>query len=447
MYAELDKLRIDRAFKRTDGPSPWVKWMILAGVVLGALLGAVSLLWHLADGAIEVEVQRVQVMGQRPAEAVGVLLNATGYIVTAHKIQVAPKVNGRVVQVLVGKGQQVQHGQVLVRLEDDEYRAQLQQARGQFQAAQARLQEALHGARPEEIAQARANVQEVRADLENARLQLQRTQQLIAKGLVARVALDDAQARYNSLTARVQALEKAYTLVRLGPRQEQIDSLRGQVEQARGQVAYAETQLQNTVIQAPVAGTILERNVENGEFVTTGFVGERGAKGYVVSLANLQDLQVELDISQNDFAKLGPQQRASVTTDAYPERTYAGSIVEVAPEANRQKATVQVKVQILRPDAYLRPEMNASVAFIAEEQRESSEPFTRSTLSIPSSAVRHGAVFLCVDGRAARYAVKTGPASGTTVQVVEGLHGGEALIVNPPASLQDGSRVRQKGAL
>ncbi len=166
-----------------------------------------------------------------------------------------------------------------------------------------------------------------------------------------------------------------------------------------------------------------------------------------MSLADLQDLQVELDISQNDFAKLGPQQRASVTTDAYPERTYAGYIVEVAPEANRQKATVQVKVQILRPDAYLRPEMNASVAFIAEEQLASSEQYTRPTISIPSSAVRHGAVFLFVDGRAVRYAVKTGPSSGTAVQAVEGLHGGEALIVNPPASLQDGSRVRQKGVL
>src|SRR5262245_34714548 len=447
MHAELDKLRIDRAFKQTDGPSPRVTWVLLAGVVLGALLGVAYRLWHLANGAMEIEVQRVQMTGRRPAETVNVLLNATGYVVAAHKIQVAPKVNGRVAQVLVGKGQQVQHGQVLVRLEDDDYRAQLQQASGQLQAAQARLQEALHGARPEEIAQAQANVQEVRADLENARLQLQRAQQLIDKGLVARVVLDDAQARYNSLTARVQALEKAYALVRLGPRQEQIDNLRGQVEQARGQVAYWETQLQNTVIQAPVAGTILERNVEKGEFVTTGFVGERGAKGYVVSLADLQDLQVELDISQNDFAKLGPQQRASVTTDAYPDRTYAGSIVEVAPEANRQKATVQVKVQILRPDTYLRPEMNASVAFMAEEQQASSEPFTRPSISIPSSAVRHGAVFLFVDGRAVRYAVKTAPLSGTAVLVVEGLYGGEALIVNPPASLQDGSRVRQKGAL
>src|SRR5262249_6588269 len=167
MHAELDKLRIDRAFKRTDGPSPRVKWVMLAGVVLGALLGATYLLWYLANGVIEVDVQRVQATERRPAEAVSVLLNATGYIVAAHKIQVAQKVNGRVAQVLVGKGQQVQHGQILVRLEDDEYRAQLQQASGQLQAAQARLQEALHGARPEEIAQAQANVQEVRADLQN----------------------------------------------------------------------------------------------------------------------------------------------------------------------------------------------------------------------------------------------------------------------------------------
>ena len=97
--------------------------------------------------------------------------------------------------------------------------------------------------------------------------------------------------------------------MKLGPRQEQIDALRGQVEQARGAVAFAQTNLDNTIIRAPVTGTILERNVEKGEFVTTGFVGDKGAKGYVVSLADLNDLEVELDISQNDFAKLHPKQR------------------------------------------------------------------------------------------------------------------------------------------
>jgi multidrug efflux pump subunit AcrA (membrane-fusion protein) len=103
---------------------------------------------------------------------------------------------------------------------------------------------------------------------------------------------------------KVNSLQKAYDLVHLGPRQEEIDSMRGQVEQAKGRWRYAETNLANTVIRAPVTGTILERAVEIGEFVTTSFVGDRGAKGYVVSLADLNDLEVELDISQNDFAKL-----------------------------------------------------------------------------------------------------------------------------------------------
>ena len=160
--------------------------------------------------------------------------------------------------------------------------------------------------------------------------------------------------------------QKTYELAKLGPRQEEIDSLRGQVEQAKGALAYAETNLANTVIRAPVTGTILERAVEKGEFVTTSFVGDRGAKGYVVSLADLNDLEVELDISQNDFAKLHSGQHGTITTDAFPDRKYDGFIKEISPEANRQKATVQIKVKVVQPDDYLRPEMNASVAFLAD---------------------------------------------------------------------------------
>ena len=154
---------------------------------------------------------------------------------------------------------------------------------------------------------------------------------------------------------KVNSLQKAFELVKLGPRQEEIDALRGQVDQAKGALAYAENQLANTIIRAPVTGTILERAVEKGEFVTTSFVGDRGAKGYVVSLADLNDLEVELDISQNDFAKLHSGQHGMVTTDAFPDRKYDGFIKEISPEANRQKATVQIKVKVVKPDSYLRP--------------------------------------------------------------------------------------------
>jgi HlyD family secretion protein len=211
-------------------------------------------------------------------------------------------------------------------------------------------------------------------------------------------------------------------------------------------VDFYKTQLDNTVIHAPVTGTILERAVEKGEFVTTSFVGERGAKGYVVSLADLNDLEVELDISQNDFAKLGPEQRGWVTTDAYPDRKYDGFIRQISPEANRQKATVQVKVKIVKADEYLRPDMNASVAFYSEDKAAGSAAPSKPVIVIPAGAVRDGAVFVVLDGKAVRRTVKTGAAASQGVRIEQGLIGGEDLIANPPASLKDGDRVRSRKA-
>jgi HlyD family secretion protein len=233
--------------------------------------------------------------------------------------------------------------------------------------------------------------------------------------------------------------------MRIGPRVEQIDALKGQVKEAEGRLALARTRLDGAEIRAPVTGTILERNVEIGEFVTTSFVGERGAKGYVVSLADLSDLQVELDISQNDFARLRPEQRGVVWTDAFPDRKYEGRIFEISPEADRQKATVQVKVQVLKPDEYLRPEMNANVAFVAEPKAtESGEP-ARAAITIPSSALRDGnSVFVLLDGRAVRRHVKVRQSGPRGVEVSDGLIGGEELILSPPPELEDGDKVRLK---
>jgi HlyD family secretion protein len=344
----------------------------------------------------------------------------------------------------VEKGDRVHEGDVVVRLEDDEYQAQLQQAKGQLTMIQARLDEMLNGSRPEEVAQALANVDSARADLVNARVTLERNRNLVAENVAPKQSLDDAQARYDAAVQKVNALQKTYELVKIGPRKEQIDSLRGQLEQAKGVVAYAETNLANTIIRAPVTGTILERAVEKGEFVTTSFVGDRGAKGYVVSLADLNDLEVELDISQNDFAKLHQAQHGVVTTDAFPDRKYDGYIKEISPEANRQKATVQVKVKIVKPDEYLRPEMNASVAFVSDEKPAALQTTSAKVLLVPASAVKEGAVFVVLDGKALRRVVKTGAVSPQGIRIEQGLIGGEDIIVNPPAGLKDGDKVRGK---
>ncbi|SPF56320.1 Efflux transporter, RND family, MFP subunit [Candidatus Sulfopaludibacter sp. SbA4] len=444
MDAELRNLRIDRSKRRASEPAKWATRWIVAGIAVFLLLGAWRLASDKLNAAPEVEIQRVQSISASSAPQ-GVVLNATGYIVAAHKIEVAAKVVGKVKWIGVDKGDRVKEGEVMVRLEDDEYQAQLEQAKGQIATLQAKLDEALHGSRPEEIAQALANLDSAKADLDNAKVSLDRARSQVGEGLVAKQTLDDAQSRYDSAVHKVNSLQKAYELVKLGPRQEEIDSLRGQVQQARGMLDYAETNLANTVIRAPVTGTILERAVEKGEFVTTSFVGDRGAKGYVVSLADLNDLQVELDISQNDFAKLHAGQHGMVTTDAFPDRKYDGFIKEISPEANRQKATVQIKVKILKPDEYLRPEMNSSVAFVSDQKPDTNAAVpAKPVVIVPSSAVKDGAVFVFLDGKALRRAVKTGAVSGQGVRIEQGLIGGEDLVVAPPAGLKDGDKVRRK---
>ncbi|HEY2016452.1 MAG TPA: efflux RND transporter periplasmic adaptor subunit [Bryobacteraceae bacterium] len=445
MDAELKNLQIDRTKRRSSEPSRWATRWIVAGVVVFLLLGAWRLASEKFNAAPEVEIQTVKAINAASAPQ-GVVLNATGYIVAAHKIEVAAKVVGKVKWIGVDKGDRVKEDQVMVRLEDDEYQAQLEQAKGQLANLQAKLDQALHGSRPEEVAQAQANLDSAKADLDNAKVSLERVKSQISEGLVAKQSVDDAQARYDSAVHKVNSLLKSYELVKLGPRQEEVDSLRGQVQQARGMLAYAETNLANTVIRAPVTGTILERAVEKGEFVTTSFVGDRGAKGYVVSLADLNDLEVELDISQNDFAKLHSGQHGIITTDAFPDRKYEGFIKEISPEANRQKATVQIKVKVAKPDEYLRPEMNASVAFVSDEKPAAAAraAVAKPVVIVPNSAVKDGAVFVFLDGKALRRAVKTGATSGQGVRIEDGLIGGEDLILNPPAGVKDGDKVRRK---
>ncbi len=445
MAQDLGNLRIDKSLKANAGEAKRSGRWIFAGVLLFLLAGAFAMFFG-GSKPLEVRTARaLSVTGDAGAGSPGdVVLNATGYIVAHHKIQLASKVVGKVAWIGVEKGDRVRKGQVIVRLEDDEYRAQLQQAKGNLAALEARLLELRNGSRPEEIQVAKANLEVARADLENAKVNFNRMKKLADEKVMSQQALDDARARLDSNTARVASLERTFELIRIGPRQELIQQVQGQIEQAKGQVAFYETQLSNTVIRAPVTGTILERAVEQGEFVTTSFVGERGAKGYVVSLADLNDLQVELDISQNDFGKLSMRQRGIVTTDTYKDRKWDGIIEEMSPEANRQKATVQVKVKVLNPDEFLRPEMNASVAFLADAKpkADSAGVPPKPVVVAPTAAVRGDAVFVLVNGKALRKRVKTAGSTSNGVRIEEGLIGGEDLILDPPADLKDGADVR-----
>ena len=447
MDAEIKSLRIDRSAKQTGQSSRKTGRWIFAALCLVVLTGIAWFVYARLNAAIEVETVRVRTASTNLSDGTtaATILNATGYIIAAHKIELASKVSGRVAWIGVEKGDKVKKGQPLVRLEDEEFRARVTEAVGQLNSLKAQLAALENGSRPEETARSQAELEQVRADLENARVSLSRTRTLVEQGVLSRQALDDAQARYDAQAARFRSFEKSLALIRTGPRREDIDSMRARVRQAEGSLAFAQSQLDNTVINAPISGVILERNVERGEFVTTSFASAGGAKGYVVSMADLNDLQVELDINQNDFARLGARQPAVVTTDAYRDRKYQGEIQEISPEANRQKATVQVKVKVLDPDEYLRPEMNASAAFTSKESAKAETTWgTKPLITIPTAAVRGGNVFIVVEGKAVRRQVQVAGSSPQGTTISSGLIGGEDLIVNPPADLKDGQKVRQK---
>ena len=446
-YGDLHGLRIDRSQKEPEEPK-WSKRFILAGIGALLVLGIVALAVRLFSSSIP-EVQTVRATTVNSSSSGDTVLQAAGYIVAHHTIDVNSKVTGRIAWIGVEKGDKVKAGQVLVRLEDQEFRAQVEQARGAVGMAKARLLQLQNGSRPEEIDQASANLDEARANLANAKATLERTRPLVQQGVFSRQQLDDAQAKYDAAVQHMQSLEKTYRLSKIGPRQEEIENARGALEQAQGQLAYAESQLEATQIRAPVTGTILERTAEKGELVTAQFAAAAdtgGPRGSVVTLADLTDLQVELDISQNDFAKLGPTQKAVLSTDAYPDREYKGLINEIAPMANRQKATVQVKVKVLNPDDYLRPEENANVRFLADEK---STPSTRVSpgVVVPTSAVHENGgrrlVMVAFNGRAITREVKV-LSQRSEGYVVDGLTGGEDVIVNAPADLKDGDRVKVK---
>src|SRR5262245_4001994 len=316
-HMALRTLRIERSV----GPErpAWRRRGVWLGIGVAVAAGVVFLTMPVLRSATEVQTVRATLASAGQTDS---SLVATGYIVAHHTIDVNSKVTGRVRWIGVEKGDRVTAGQVLVELEDEEFKAQRDQARGQVKAAQAYLRELRTGLLPEEIEQARNNVDEARATLTNDRTTLERTRQLAERGLVPRQQLDDAQARYDADQQRVDGLTQAYALKRRGPRLEEIQRAEGSLLQAQGQLAYAEAQLSATRIRAPVTGTILDRTAEKGEVVTSTFASAAagGPLGSVVALADLEDLQVELDVAQDQIASLHAHQRAIVTTDAYRDR-------------------------------------------------------------------------------------------------------------------------------
>jgi HlyD family secretion protein len=373
MVRDLSRLRIDRSKNSPDSSGKRL-WMLISALLAAAVL---ILGWYSFSGSVELEADPTPpepVTAVPPAEPESEIsrevLIASGYIVAHHKHELGSKVMGRVEWIGVEKGDFVRKGQLLVKLEDREYRAQLEESQAALELAKRQLEELEAGSRPEEIARAEAVLARSLADLENARLEMERHEELLAEEVVSQQELDNSLARYRMAEAAVEVARRELELLRIGPRKEKIHQARAEVARAKAALSYSQTMLDATEIRAPITGTVLRRIAEIGEMITTSFAGTTGAKSAVVALADLNDLQVELDISQKDFKRISAEHECQMIPEAYPDRQYECEIDEIAPEADRQKASIQVKVKILEPDEYLRPEMSARVIFSKKDERD-----------------------------------------------------------------------------
>src|SRR6266536_2659566 len=336
----LRSLKIDRSptpSATTKNRAPKLLLLGVAGILALLALGYVFLF----SGAKTISVASVRLESGGASQGDSVL-SASGYVVAHHKIAVGAKVMGRVAWIGVEKGDRVQQGQVLVRLEDNDFRAQVNQARANLAAAQARLDQLRAGSRPQEKLKDKAGVLQAEATLRNAEAEYERTEKLYGGGVASKSDLDRALAQRDTARALLDAARQSSAMTDIGPRPEEIRAADAQLRQMKATVDYAETQLAATEIKAPVSGTVLQRIVERGEMVSPSSFGESGARTSVVALADLSDLQIELDISQTDFSRLKMNQRAEIVPEAFPNLKYTGFIAEIAPEANRAKATVQV---------------------------------------------------------------------------------------------------------
>jgi HlyD family secretion protein len=443
----LRSLKIDRA---PAGPPPVrnrapVKLLLAVSLLLA---GAVVAYFYFFSAAKTITAAPVKVeSGVAGSSAGAVVLSASGYVVAHHKIAVGAKVMGRVAWIGVEKGDRVQAGQVLVRLEDQEFRAQVNQAKANLAAAQARLDQLRAGSRPQEKLKDKAAVAQADANLKNAEAEYDRAQRLYPAGIISKAELDRAVAQRDAARASLEAARQSSTMTDIGPRAEEISAAGAQVKQTQAALDYANTQIDATEIKAPVSGTVLERIVERGEMVSPSAVGESGAKTSVVSLADLNDLQIELDISQQDFARLKMGQRAEIIPEAYQNLKYSGFIAEIAPEANRAKATVQIKVKVENPDEQLRPEMNARVNFLTDAAATvESGGKSPARVLVPKAAVVHrdGAdfVFIVKGSRVEQRVIRLGEAAGDFYNVIDGLSGGESAAITGVDKLRDGDRVK-----
>jgi HlyD family secretion protein len=398
----LDELRIDRPPEQSSSATG--RNFLLLIIVAAAVAALAYAFWP----APLAEVRTVTVREARSGSAAGgTVLNASGYVTARRQATVSSKFTGRVTDVLIEEGMQVEEGQVLARLDDSNLQPALALAEAQMESA-------------------RRGAAETEALLTEAQLNLERSQRLVEKQLASAAELDRARAQAKSLAA-------------------QLERKQADVEVAARQVDIYRQQLEDSIIRAPFAGVVVAKNAQPGEMISPVSAGGGFTRTGIGTIVDMASLEIEIDVNEAYINRVSPGQAVVATLDAYPNWKIPCHVIAIIPTADRQRATVEVRVGFDQLDPRILPDMGVKVAF-QEAEPEAPDDAGRSGLLLPAAAVRRAQgrdyVLVVRDGRIERRAVAAEREHDGSRLVTSGLAAGEVVVIEGPPDLADGAAVK-----
>ena len=399
MERDLSQLRIDPDRRERKGPG---RRFLIPILLAGALAIAVILAIVLSRRAPVVETAAVREAGA----AQTAVLNASGYVTPRRRATVSAKVTGKIRDVFIDEGMRVAAGQVLARLDDVDAVAALRATEAEKSVAVATLEE-------------------LRVQLANARRAFERNKDLRGRDLVSQESLDNAE-------TAVASYEAQMTLA--GER----------INAAERSVGIPRQNVDNCVVRAPFAGVVVSKDAQPGEMVSPISAGGGFTRTGIATVVDMASLEVEVDVNESYIARVAPAQRVEAVLDAYPDWRIPSKVRTVIPTADRQKATVKVRISFDALDPRILPDMGVKVSFL----EGAADTAAVAPVLVPREAVRPEGdrryVFVVKDGRVERRAVSAGRERGSDIEVVAGLRRGEEVVVRSGRELRDGARVSLK---
>jgi RND family efflux transporter MFP subunit len=405
--SKLDQLKIEREPETEPGPSRWPVVLII-----GAVLAALSYWFFFKpEAAIEVRTAVAREISNRVASTV---LNASGYVTARRQATVSSKFTGKVMEVLIEEGMLVEKDQVLARLDDSNVSTSYALAEAQLLSAQ-------------------SSQKESEALLTEAQAIFKRTQNLVERKLASEAEMDSARSGLDSLLA-------------------QLDRKRADVRVAERQLDVWRQQREDTIIRAPFAGVVVAKNAQPGEMISPVSAGGGFTRTGIGTIVDMASLEIEIDVNEAYINRVKAGQKTVATLDAYPDWSIPCHVIAIIPTADRQRATVEVRVGFDVLDERILPDMGVKVAFQEDEGPDANSSGADALLRsagvlVPQSAVVVSGdkqyVWLLVESIVERRAVATAGERGKEILISSGLAGGERVIINAPAGLESGLRVKE----